>query len=234
MNLGEYQRLRRQLDEELRVGMEMLHAGHQAKVEALDARWQEETEPAPASRPATPEPQPQPVAPAVSPSRRLEAGELLNDVEAALALMGEEFQEERSLPRFGLRAAPQLAASRPSGARDGRRPRDPESRARSGRPLIPKDPPAHAALRRRQGGRVAVDEGERLPQQGSCPTSGGNVLPKKGNVSTGFWNVPRLAGTFSPPSWTFPQPSGTFSPLVGTSPHCLRRSPTVWAVPPGV
>jgi hypothetical protein len=85
--------LRRQLDEDLRVGMEMLHAGHRAKVEALDAKWQEKTEPAPTSRPATPEPQPEPVAAAVSPSRRREAGELLNDVEAALALMGEEFRK---------------------------------------------------------------------------------------------------------------------------------------------
>ncbi len=73
--------------------MEMLQAGHRAKVEALDARWQEETETASASRLATPEPQPEPVAPAASQSRRLEAGELLNDVEAALALMGEEFKK---------------------------------------------------------------------------------------------------------------------------------------------
>jgi hypothetical protein len=94
LDQGEYQRLRRRLDEDLRVGMEMLHAGHRVKVEALDAKWQEETERAPASRPATPELQPpQPVAPAVSPNRRLEAGELLNDVEAALALMGEEFRK---------------------------------------------------------------------------------------------------------------------------------------------
>jgi hypothetical protein len=92
LNQGEYLRLRRQLDEDLRVGMEMLHAGLQAKVEALDARWQEATGPAPASRPATPEPPPEPVTPAASQRRRLEAGKLLNDVEAALALMGEEFK----------------------------------------------------------------------------------------------------------------------------------------------
>lgn len=91
MNQGEYQRLRRQLDEDLRVGMEMLHAGHQAKVDALDARWQEEPGPAPASRPATSEPEPEPVTPAPSERKRLEAGELLNDVEAALALMGDQF-----------------------------------------------------------------------------------------------------------------------------------------------
>jgi hypothetical protein len=95
LNQGEYQRLRRQLDEDLRVGMEMLHAGHQAKVDALDARWQEEPGPAPESRPAMPEPrqEPEPVTPAPSERKRLEAGELLNDVEAALALMGDQFQK---------------------------------------------------------------------------------------------------------------------------------------------
>src|SRR5919205_4580623 len=41
LDRDEYQRLRRQLDEELRAGIEMLQAGHRAKVEALDARWQE-------------------------------------------------------------------------------------------------------------------------------------------------------------------------------------------------
>lgn len=44
MDRDEYQRLRRQLDEELRAGIEMLQAGHRAKVEALDARWQEPAE----------------------------------------------------------------------------------------------------------------------------------------------------------------------------------------------
>jgi hypothetical protein len=92
LNQGEYQRLRRQLDEELRVGMEMLHAGHQAKVAALDARWEEEAAPAAASHPAMPEPQPEP-APAASQPRRREPGDLQTDVEAALALLGEEFRK---------------------------------------------------------------------------------------------------------------------------------------------
>jgi uncharacterized membrane protein len=92
LNQGEYQRSRRQLDEELRVGMEMLHAGHQAKVAALDARWEEEAAPAAASHPAMPEPRPEP-APAASQPRRREPGDLQTDVEAALALLGEEFRK---------------------------------------------------------------------------------------------------------------------------------------------
>jgi hypothetical protein len=41
LNRAEYQRLRRQLDEELRAGIEMLRAGHRAKVEALEDLWDE-------------------------------------------------------------------------------------------------------------------------------------------------------------------------------------------------
>lgn len=100
MNQAEYQRLRRQLDEELRAGLELLQAGHRAKVEALDARWEAEVEAESAGDPtlpepvALPEPLPEPAAPpAPSPSARLRlgAGELLEDVEAALARVGEEF-----------------------------------------------------------------------------------------------------------------------------------------------
>jgi uncharacterized membrane protein len=72
--------------------MEMLHAGHQAKVAALDARWEEEAAPAAASHPAMPEPRPEP-APAASQPRRREPGDLQTDVEAALALLGEEFRK---------------------------------------------------------------------------------------------------------------------------------------------
>jgi UTP:GlnB (protein PII) uridylyltransferase len=92
VNQAEYQRLRRQLDEELRAGMEMLQAGHRAKVEALDARWQEESGPIPASR--APEPREEPAtAMAVPPveRERLQAGELLDDIDAALERMGDEF-----------------------------------------------------------------------------------------------------------------------------------------------
>ena len=105
MNPSEYQRLRRQLDEELRAGLEMLQAGHRAKVEALDARWEAEVAAEAASGPALPEPAaspvpqaapselPAPSAPSPSARVRLGAGELLADVEAALAEVGEEFQQ---------------------------------------------------------------------------------------------------------------------------------------------
>ena len=92
MNPSEYQRLRRQLDEELRAGMEMLQAGHRAKVDALDALWQEGTpEESLTILADPPESQPEP---SVSAEReRLAAGELLTDIEAALARVGDEFQK---------------------------------------------------------------------------------------------------------------------------------------------
>jgi hypothetical protein len=62
LNRAEYQRLRRQLDEELRASIDMLQAGYRAKVEALDALWGEPlSEEVPANEPEvsvppTPEP----------------------------------------------------------------------------------------------------------------------------------------------------------------------------------
>jgi hypothetical protein len=94
VNQAEYQRLRRQLDEELRAGMEMLQAGHRAKVEALDAQGQEDSGPRPASRPVPPEPREEPPLPAAAPPaerERLQAGELLDDIQAALEQVGDEF-----------------------------------------------------------------------------------------------------------------------------------------------
>jgi hypothetical protein len=101
LDQAEYQRRRRQLDEELRAGLEMLQEGHRAKVEALDSLWLEAGEEAPASPPAPPEAAPP--APAALPEplplrERREAGALRDDVEAALAAVGDEF-EKRDLYR---------------------------------------------------------------------------------------------------------------------------------------
>jgi hypothetical protein len=97
LNQAEYQRLRRQLDEELRAGIEMLQAGYRAKVDALDELWIESREEPPASPPAPPEPlRPEPPAteaPLPRERERREAGELREDVEAALAAVGDEFDK---------------------------------------------------------------------------------------------------------------------------------------------
>ncbi len=95
---AEYQRRRRQLDAELRAGIEMLQEGHRARVEALDSLWLKATEEAPAGPSTPPEPtpiEPAPPAPAPSaPRARRGAGELLEDVEAALEALGEEFEKK--------------------------------------------------------------------------------------------------------------------------------------------
>jgi hypothetical protein len=100
LNQAEYQRRRRQLDDELRAGIEMLQEGHRTKVERLDRLWLEAGEEAPASPPVLPEaPPPAPVPPEPSPLReRREAGALRDDVEAALTAVGDEF-EKRDLYR---------------------------------------------------------------------------------------------------------------------------------------
>ena len=112
MNRAEYQRLRRQIDEELRAGIDMLQAGYRAKVEALDALWGEPpSEEVPANEPETsappapessvslsPEPSvppiPEPAAPPAKPRsvRRLD-GEVEDDVRAALDRLGDVFHK---------------------------------------------------------------------------------------------------------------------------------------------
>jgi hypothetical protein len=90
LNRAEYQRLRRQLDEELRAGIEMLRAGHRAKVEALEALWDEPSVEVPASRPAAPSPGEEPVR--QPPQGRRTPGEIRAEVEAAMARLGDGFE----------------------------------------------------------------------------------------------------------------------------------------------
>jgi uncharacterized membrane protein len=90
LDLAEYQRLRRQLDEELRAGIEMLQAGHRAKAVELDRLWTSAAAPV---QPAAPALAPAPSAAPGEPVQRLEAGELLADVELALAEVGEVFRK---------------------------------------------------------------------------------------------------------------------------------------------
>ncbi len=112
MNRAEYQRLRRQLDEELWAGIEMIQAAYRAKVEALDALWEEPlSEEVPASEPeltapplpelaapSPPEPTapplPEPAAPAAEPkSARRRDGEVQADLEDALEQVGDVFHK---------------------------------------------------------------------------------------------------------------------------------------------
>jgi hypothetical protein len=91
VNQAEYRRLRRQLDEELRAGIEMLRTGHRAKVEALEALWIEPAVEVPAAEPATRETS----VPAARqpPEGRRTPGEIRAEVVAALAKLGEVFEK---------------------------------------------------------------------------------------------------------------------------------------------
>jgi hypothetical protein len=95
MTRDEYEARRRRLDEELRAAIEMLKAGHQAQVQALDLLWRISTGGAAA-------PDPFPVLPSAAPkSRRRGPGELLQEVIAILPQLPEPFTKDdvsRALP----------------------------------------------------------------------------------------------------------------------------------------
>ncbi len=88
MTRDEYEARRHRLDDELRVAMELLKAGHQAQVQALDLLWRMSTEGG--ATPPGPVPAP---APARKPRRR-GAGELLTEVLAALPRLPELFTKD--------------------------------------------------------------------------------------------------------------------------------------------
>ena len=84
MTRDEYEARRRRLDEEMRVAVELVKAGHRAQVQALDVFWRTSGEGA-----AEPE-APPPPAPETGPRRR-GAGELRNEVEEILLQLPETF-----------------------------------------------------------------------------------------------------------------------------------------------
>ena len=94
MTRTEYEARRRRLDEELRIGMELLKAGHQAQVQMLDLLWKTataEVDSAPGPAPSTPPPAPLPER---RPPLRRGAGELVNEVAAVLPRLPEIFTKD--------------------------------------------------------------------------------------------------------------------------------------------
>lgn len=88
MTREEYEARRRRLDEELRAAVELLKAGHQAQVQALDLLWRISTDGA-----AAPDPSPA-LPPAAPRSRRRGPGELLHEVTAILPQLPESFTKD--------------------------------------------------------------------------------------------------------------------------------------------
>jgi hypothetical protein len=84
MTRSEYEARRRQLDQEMRTAIELVRAGHQAQVQALELVWRRSEEGA--SEPEAPPP------PESEPSpRRRRAGELRKEVEEILLELPETF-----------------------------------------------------------------------------------------------------------------------------------------------
>lgn len=96
MTRSEYEARRRRLDEELRVVLEAVQAGHQARVQLLELMWgmagtgaPEPEAPFPPAAPAAPkppEPEPRP--------RRRAAGELLDEIMEILPRLPERFTKD--------------------------------------------------------------------------------------------------------------------------------------------
>ncbi len=107
MTRDEYELRRQRLDEQLRAGIELLQTAHRQQVRALDLVWATtaeedfaipQVEPRPAASP-TVSPQPQPPA---QPSRpRQQAGQLSNDVQAALSRLPEVFDRNHVVAELG-------------------------------------------------------------------------------------------------------------------------------------
>ena len=189
MNQAEYQRIRRQLDEELRAGIEMLQAGHRAKVAALDDRWQE-LEPEPAGSPAAPEPRSEPglsaasTAPVAVPDERerLGAGELLADVEAALDAVGDEFLKSDLCRALGYE---------------------------------PHRSSLHRALRELQEDGVITIHHQGLGRRpslyrGNVSPEIWNIPPRGGNVPPDLWNIPPNWAAIAQLDGDVPLEFGTF------------------------
>jgi len=95
MTREQYEQRKQRLDEQLRSGIELLEAAHRQQVRALELMWSMSAEESLPSRvPSAEEPassSARPSAPAPSRPRRRDAGELEDEVEAALADLPEEF-----------------------------------------------------------------------------------------------------------------------------------------------
>ena len=89
MTRDEYEARRRRLDEELRAAMEMLKAGHQAQVQALDLLWRTSTDGGALLPDLTP------AKPAAAPQRRRRgSGELIREVLAILPQLPDRFTKD--------------------------------------------------------------------------------------------------------------------------------------------
>ena len=110
MTHKEYETRRVAIDQQLAAGIELLQAGHRAQLRVLELVWmlnpddelssRTPTEPAPATASAQPVPLDE-KSPAAPPRRRRGAWELYDEVEAALARVGDELDRNDVVRALG-------------------------------------------------------------------------------------------------------------------------------------
>ncbi len=94
MKRHEYEQRKRILDEQLRLALDLVHAGHRAQVQVLEMLWKTsggEVLDTPEASAVPSPPEPPPPSPTPLPKPRRPAGELYDEVEEALAQLPEEF-----------------------------------------------------------------------------------------------------------------------------------------------
>jgi hypothetical protein len=99
MTHDEYEQRQRQLDEQLRAGIELLEAAHRQQTRALDLIWRSFSGEEPGVRPAAP--RGVPVSPEPRRLSRRRAWELAGEVEAALAAVPEVFNRKHVCQALG-------------------------------------------------------------------------------------------------------------------------------------
>lgn len=101
MTQNEYEHYRRRLDEQLASGIELLKAAHAQQIHALEMVWkmQSAEEPMRAAVPAPALEAPKAVPP--RPSRRRAAGELIDEIQAALPSLPEVFDRRAVIQALG-------------------------------------------------------------------------------------------------------------------------------------
>jgi len=96
MTRNEFEQHKRALDDQLRLAMELLQAGHRSRVQALETAWRASEAGAAAGPEPRPDPEPDP-----PPRVRQPAGSLYDEVLSALAQLPEEFDKNDVLRVLG-------------------------------------------------------------------------------------------------------------------------------------
>ena len=91
MKRNEYEQRKRILDDQLRIALDLVHAGHRAQLQMLELLWRTSEGEAPEAPEAPPLPEPLEAEPSPPPRPRRGAGELYDEIVALLPQLAEDF-----------------------------------------------------------------------------------------------------------------------------------------------